>query len=265
MNRNHTAIQNSSRAEELREVIGLIEKLSPLQMRVVRSIIERFALGWQGEHPIQSFLSPEAYEYFGMRLAAHHAQSSHMLKKEAFEHILEQAFRAAGIPTELPNSMTHRGADIIIGTVPYSLKTEAARDLKLQSITISKLMEAAWIKQITSLGDIPPRIASMVMPHFANYRTIFMLRCYRHPTRPTLVRYDLREIPTSVLAQVGVLTPADFTPLTRTRTTSAEVRVNGRVGFKFRLDGSDDKLTINNLDVSLCPLHAWWMLEADAV
>jgi hypothetical protein len=48
--------------------------------------------------------------------------------------------------------------------------------------------------------------------------------------------------------------------LTATRTTSATVGLNGKPAFQFRLDGSDDKLTINQLDVDLCPLHAWWSL-----
>lgn len=123
-------------------------------------------------------------------------------------------------------------------------------------------MEAAWIKGITSTGDIPARVAEMVMPHFANYDRVFILRSFPDPQRDGAVRYDLREIPKAVLAEVANLRPEDFTPLTRTRTTSAEVRIDGRRAFKFRFDGSDDKLTINYLDVGLCPLHAWWSLSA---
>lgn len=252
-----------SHAEEIRATIRLLEQLSPVQLHVVRAIIDRFALGFKGEHPRTDFLSPEAYEYFGMRLTAHHAYSSHMLKKENFEHILQAAFRMAGIPAHLQSSMTHRGADIAVDGVSISLKTEAAAGLKADAITISKLMEAAWIKQITSAADIPAYVSRMVLPHFGNYERIFILRSYLHPTRRNLVRYDLREIPKSLLELVGRLTPPDFSPLTRTRTTSADVKLDGRVAFKFRLDGSDDKLTITALDVRHCPLHAWWMLDLD--
>lgn len=76
------------------------------------------------------------------------------------------------------------------------------------------------------------------------------------------MRYDLREIPKDVLARIGDLTGDDFTTPTKTRTTSADVTINGRRAFRFRLDGSDDKLTINYLDVDFCPLHAWWSLSA---
>jgi type II restriction enzyme len=110
------------------------------------------------------------------------------------------------------------------------------------------------------VDDIPGKIGQWVLPHFGNYDRIFTLRCYPDPHRKASIRYDLREIPKELLAQIGFLLPMDFSPLTKTNTTSAIVRVNGRAAFKFRLDGSDDKLTITALDVDLCPLHAWWSL-----
>ena len=243
------------------EVVKTLERLTPVQVDVVKAIIERFADDQVSSLERADFLNEEAFEYFSMRLAAHHASSSVVLKKENFEHILEQAFRRAGVDAARANSMTERGADLTIGGTTLSLKTEAAKNLRLESITISKLMEAAWIKGITSTDDIPPQVGSMVMPHFDNYDRIFILRSYPDPERGGSIRYDLREIPKDVLRRVGSLTGSDFSPLTRTRTTSAEVVIDGRRAFKFRLDGSDDKLTINYLDVALCPLHAWWSLS----
>lgn len=248
--------------DDIADVVKTLQQLTPTQVDVVKAIIDRFADEQVSEHCRDEFLTREAFEYFSMRLAAHHAYSSSVLKKENFEHILEQSFVRAGIPAARANSMTERGADLKAGNVTLSLKTEAAKNLKLDSITISKLMEAAWIKGITSTEDIPERIATMVVPHFANYDQIFILRSYPDKERPGAIRYDLREIPKAVLSLVSDLKPEDFSPLTRTRTTSAEVKIDGRRAFKFRLDGSDDKLTINYLDVGLCPLHAWWSLAA---
>lgn len=244
------------------EVVDMLRRLTPVQTDVVRAIISRFAEEQVNELMAGSFLSPEAFEYFSMRLAAHHAYSSSVLKKENFEHILEQAFLRTGIPAQRADSMTQRGADLAVGNVMLSLKTEAARDLKPGYITISKLMEAAWIKQITSTEDIPRYIQLMVMPHFANYDRIFILRCYPDPQRFQYIRYDLREIPKHLLEAIGLLRPEHFSPLTKTRTTSASVYVDGVQALKFRLDGSDDKLTITSLDVNLCPLQAWWSLSA---
>lgn len=248
--------------DDIADVVSTLQQLTPTQVDVVKAIIDRFADEQVSEHCRDDFLTREAFEYFSMRLAAHHAYSSSVLKKENFEHILEQSFIRAGIPAARADSMTEGGADLKAGNVTLSLKTEAAKNLKLDSITISKLMEAAWIKGITSTEDIPERIATMVVPHFANYDQIFILRSYPDKERPDAIRYDLREIPKAVLSLVSDLQPEDFSPLTRTRTTSAEVKMDGRRAFKFRLDGSDDKLTINYLDVGLCPLHAWWSLAA---
>lgn len=251
----------TDKREDIAEVIEALKGLSPIQVEILSTIIKRFADHQENELVRTDFLTPDAFELFSVRLAMHHASSSVPLKKENFEHILEMAFRRAGISAQRANSMTERGADLKVGDVTLSLKTEAAKNLRSGAITISKLMEAAWIKTITQTADIPPLVQSMVLPHFQNYNRIFILRSYLNPRREGAIRYDLHEIPKDLLEMIGNLEAQDFSGLTRTRTTSAEVRVNGRVAFKFRLDGSDDKLTINNLDVTLCPLHAWWSLS----
>ena len=245
---------------DIEEIRKTLEKLTPIQVDVIRAILERFSEDQKHEHLRNDFLSEGAFEYFSMRLAAHHAYSSQPLKKENFEHILEQAFSQSGQPAQRADSMTARGADLYAGDFTLSLKTEAAKNLHQDHITISKLMEAAWIKQVNSLNDIPDFIHKKVLPHFDNYDKIFVLRSYPDPDFEDYIRYDLREIPKDVLSQVSKLRAEDFSRLTKTRTTSAKVSYNGRVAFKFRLDGSDDKLTVNYLDVDLCPLHAWWSL-----
>jgi hypothetical protein len=250
------------KTRDIEEVVQLLRKLSPLQVDIIESIIERFAEGVDGELVLDDFLNQEAFEFFGIRLSAHHAYSSQKLKKENFEHILEQSFNRANIKATPAASMTVRGADLKVGEVMLSLKTESAKALRPGTITISKLMEAAWIKGVQSREDLPDLIAKMVLPHFQNYERIFILRSYDHRHQQGHVKYDLHEIPKKLLNGIGELVAGDFSELTRTRTTSANVQVDGQNAFRFRLDGSDDKLTITNLDVNLCPLHAWWSLEA---
>ena len=247
---------------EIADVARLLEGLSPVQVEVVHAIVKGFSEEQVSELLRTDFLTEAAFEYFSMRLAAHHAYSSNVLKKENFEHILEQAFKRTGIDAAKADSMTARGADLAVGGVMLSLKTEAARGLQATRITISKLMEAAWIKQVTSTDDVPVFIDKMVLPHFTNYERIFILRSYGDHERKGYIRYDLHEIPKALFEQIGSLKAADFSPLTRTRTTSAQVSFGGSPAFRFRLDGSDDKLTINQLDTALCPLHAWWSLAA---
>ncbi|MDR6657783.1 hypothetical protein J2W51_000325 [Tardiphaga robiniae] len=247
---------------DIADVVRMLDSLAPVQVEVVHAIIKSFADQQTNELVRSDFLTQDAFEYFAMRLAAHHAFSSHVLKKENFEHILEQAFKRTGGTAQRANSMTLRGADLTVNGVTLSLKTEGAQNLRAAHIVISKLMEAAWIKQIKTTDDIPQYLKKMVLPHFGNYDRIFILRSYKDAERNGFTRYDLREIGKSVLAEIGNLKPEDFSELTRTRTTSAIVKVDGKAAFQFRLDGSDDKLTINQLDVSLCPLHAWWSLSS---
>ncbi|MDP1668828.1 hypothetical protein [Phaeovulum sp.] len=250
----------ADKREDIAEVVEALRGLSPIQVEILSTIIKRFADEQDSELVRTDFLTPDAFEFFSVRLAMHHASSGVPLKKENFEHILEMAFKRAGVAAQRSNSMTERGADLKVGDVTLSLKTEAAKGLKPAWITISKLMEAAWIKTITTTEDIPRLVQSMVLPHFQNYDRIFILRTYPNPQRKGAIRYDLNEIPRDLLDMIGHLDASDYSALTRTRTTSADVVMNGRVAFKFRLDGSDDKLTITNLDVRLCPLHAWWSL-----
>ncbi len=247
---------------EIADVAKLLQGLTPIQVEVVHSIVKGFSEEQVSELIRSDFLTEAAFEYFSMRLAAHHAYSSNVLKKENFEHILEQAFKRTGVDAARANSMTARGADLTVGGVTLSLKTEAAKNLHPTRITISKLMEAAWIKQVRSLEDIPSLVEKMVLPHFNNYDRIFILRSYLDPERAGFIRYDFHEIPKPLLELIGTLQASDFTALTATRTTSAIVSSSGGPAFSFRLDGSDDKLTINRLETALCPLHAWWSLAA---
>lgn len=153
--------------------------------------------------------------------------------------------------------MTHRGADLEVDGRFYSLKTEAAKGLNPKSITISKLMEARWIRDLRGPEDAPEQIRNRVLSHLDEYERIFILRSYGGAER---VRYDLREIPKAVLARVADLVSEDFGKLTKANGTSAKVLHGNKVAFTLRLDGSVEKVTVSGLDVDLCPLHAWWEL-----
>ena len=153
--------------------------------------------------------------------------------------------------------MVHRGADLEVDGQYFSLKTEAAKSLNSKSITISKLMEARWIRDLTGPEDAPVQVRERILSHLQEYERIFILRSYGDETR---VRYDLREIPKDVLAAVANLGAKDFGKITNAGGTSANVNLNGRKAFRLVLDGSVEKITISGLDVDICPLHAWWEL-----
>lgn len=247
----------NGKRQDIEEAIEALWGLSPIQVEVLTGIIAKFAEEQEREHLRKDFLDEDAFEYFSTRLAAHHASSGVALKKENFEHILEQSFKRSGHDARRTEDMTHRGADLEVDGRFYSLKTEAAKGLNPKSITISKLMEARWIRDLGSHADAPEQVRRRIMSHLREYERIFMLRSYGDEQR---VRYDLREIPKDILAMVEYLQPEDFGKLTRAGGTGANVMMNGRKAFRLVLDGSVEKVTISGLDVDLCPLHAWWEL-----
>lgn len=247
----------ADKREDIEEAVAALRRLTPIQVEVLTGIIAKFAEEQDGEHVRDDFLDADAFEYFSTRLAAHHASSGVALKKENFEHILEQSFRRAGHQARRTDSMTHRGADLEVDGRFYSLKTEAAAGLNPKKITISKLMEARWIRDLNGHEDAPDQVRDRVLSHLDEYERIFILRSYGTEER---VRYDLREIPKPVLASVADLVADDFGKLTKAGGTSAKVQIEGKVAFTLRLDGSVEKVTISGLDVGLCPLHATWEL-----
>jgi type II restriction enzyme len=243
--------------KDIEEAVKALRKLTPIQVEVLTGIISKFAEDQNREHLLTNFLDVDAFEYFSTRLAAHHASSAVALKKENFEHILEQSFKRTGHDAKLTGSMVHRGADLEVDGHYFSLKTEAAKGLNPKSITISKLMEARWIRDLGSHEEAPAQVRERILSHLRDYERIFMLRSYGNDER---IRYDLHEIPNAILAMVKNLRPEDFSPLTRAGGTGATVHQNGSKAFRLVLDGSVEKITISGLDVNLCPLHAWWEL-----
>ena len=247
----------NDKRDYIEHVITDLRSLSRIQIEVVASIIEKFTEDQASEHLRKDFLDNDAFEYFSTRLAAHHASSGVALKKENFEHILEQSFRRAGHDARRTDSMVHRGADLEVDGRYFSLKTEAAKGLDPKSITISKLMEARWIRDLNGPEDAPDEVRKRILSHLQEYERIFILRSYGDETR---VRYDLREIPKDVLAAVASLGAHDFGKITKAGGTSANVALNGRKAFRLVLDGSVEKITIAGLNIDFCPLHAWWEL-----
>ncbi|MQW64878.1 hypothetical protein GHK33_20225 [Sinorhizobium meliloti] len=247
----------ASKRNNIDEAIGALKTLTPIQVEVLTEVIAKFAEEHGGELVRDDFLDADAFEYFTTRLAVHHASSGVPLKKENFEHILEKSFLRVGRRARRSESMVHRGADLEVDGRFFSLKTEAAKGLKPKTITISKLMEARWIRDLAGPQDAPNQVTERILSHLKEYERIFILRSYGDETR---VRYDLREIPKDLIALVANLTASDFGKITKSGGTSADVKSDGVKAFRLVLDGSVEKLTVTGLNVELCPLHAWWEL-----
>lgn len=256
---------------------NLLDGLSEMELEIVLAIMGRFQEGFVGE-PRTDLMDQSIHRYFGLRLATHHAYSTQPLKKENFEHALEKAFSHHKVPTQWPTNKTERTFDLIIDDQRLSLKTEGSGDLKPKFVRISKLMEAVWIKEYKDRNDICNYITQDTLPRLSKLNRMLILRAFPDTERRGNTRYDLIEVPKDLLAKIADLTGDDFKVPTKKRRTYAEVKISSIpiqsmlpglghnappvTAFKFLLDGSDDKLTIYDLDVDFCTLHAWWSLRA---
>lgn len=203
-------------------------------------------------------VEPDFADDFRNRLVLYHALNDDPLKKKAFEFAFAAASRAAGHSASVTTSSTLAGRDVEVDGVAFSCKTEAAQSIKRKAITISKLMEARWIRACADAADFRRHVQDRIVGHLDEYERIIVLRAFQLPDQR--YEYHLVEIPRDLLLRVATLEDRDFSRRTSNGSSSADVRVDGRRAFRLRLDGSVEKVTISDLDVSLCRPHATWKL-----
>jgi type II restriction enzyme len=165
---------------------------------------------------------------------------------------------AAGRTAKIVSSQTNPGADVIVDSEAFSLKTEAAKSIKEDSLTISKLMEARWIRDCNTQKDFSEQVTSKVLGHLREYQRILCLRSFERSEKQ--VEYELVEIPVELLELVGQLSPADFSEKTRGGGSSAWVKRGGSRAFRIALDGSVEKVSVSGLNKSLCIVHGTWLI-----
>ena len=92
-------------------------------------------------------ISSEFATNFSNRLLIHHATHTEKFAKKAFEYAFMNASIATGKSAKIISSSTNPGTDVVVDKVNFSLKTEASARINRKKITISKLMEARWIRE----------------------------------------------------------------------------------------------------------------------
>ncbi|MDY6939311.1 MAG: hypothetical protein SWY16_16795 [Cyanobacteriota bacterium] len=242
----------------------LLEQLNAIvpQLTATRlMLLNRMASALQvqlscSSNPNSDFATPRFCEYFASRLLIHHAVVEEKLNKKSFEYIFRDALRHDGRTADLTASNIHPGADLVMGETRISLKTEASKRIRENKITISKLMEARWVRG-RNARDLAQLASARLSEHLAGYDRIMMLRAFSLATHQ--VRYDLIEIPHHLLALAIDLETDDITLNPgRNGGGSALIRQHDREAFTLRFDGSVEKVTIANLLAELCTIHVTW-------
>ncbi len=244
---------------KLQELIDVVKDLHPGQLDLLLEMAQAMRKDIKEDISDKSdILVPYFTKNFSNRLIIHHATHEQNFKKKAFEYAVCAAATSAGKKAKIVSDPTNPGADVIIDGEAFSLKTEASASIREKKITISKLMEARWIRECKTSRDFALETTTRVVDHLNRYERILILRAF--DLSQNFVRYDLAEIPLSLLLRIGRLTENDFTPRTKSGGSSASVKQNGIKAFTVRLDGSVEKVTISNLSIDLCIKHGSWTI-----
>ena len=251
---------------DLEALKAQIDTLSPVAARFVSRIVRSLS------SPPQATVSPKRtwinenddwIEYFSLALSIHHATTTEPLGLIGFEIEFCNACDSVGWKYEKPESATHRFVDLMIRrpaerTRRLSLKSTAAQRLSRTTAHISKLTEAAWIQDMRSSRERRDRTQDLIRDYMAAVDSIIMLRAFRKPNQVP-VRYQLLEIPTVIFGSIHEAPLDAFAADGPTIDCSFQ---GHEVAARVSLDRSDAKITVKQIALAACIVHAEWELTA---
>ncbi len=174
------------------------------------------------------------------------------LSTSSFDAAFIRAARAAGHAVS-PAPDGYRFWDVEIGGQKISLKSTAAANLRVGTLHISKLCEAAWIQDMRGAAQREDATKRLFSDYTSAVDSIIQLRLFKDRAF-----YELVEIPSALLAQVADVPRAEFAP----DGPSIGIPVGKNPpDFTLKLDRSDAKVTLANINKSVCRVLATWQLD----
>lgn len=246
-------------SELLDRLFRAITKLSVPKQRQLETVVQALSVDVRFEvSSLSDFADNEFITQMGAVLQLHHSFSREPFTKDKFEFAMAATLNESGHLAVLADK-GNPGHDLTVDGVPWSLKTQADRNIKPDQITISKYMELGkgqWLEESDLYG-----LRDRMFAHMRSYERIFTLRCLT-PGDPEQKVYQLVEIPKSLL-----LLAADFpcemmhgsgqTP----KPGYCRVAIDGSPAFELYFDGGTErKLQVRKLKVALCHVHATWTI-----
>jgi len=195
-------------------------------------------------------------ENFGEAMRVHHSFSAEPFSKDKFEYVLVKVLTMSGHTASLAPK-GNPGHDATADDVRLSLKTQADKGIKEDTLWISKFMELGkgrW-------GDNPDDLKGLrnqFCKHLGNYDRILSLRAL---AKGPEWKYELVEIPKDVLgmARRGKLSMMSDSKQFPKPGYCHVRKADGATVFDLYFDaGSERKLQIKNLDKRYCRVHATW-------
>ncbi len=249
-----------SRSKKIERLLVAIPDLSDYRLELIDRVVSIFSFPhdyWRAQRA--GLVSERVLEDFGDVLRLHHCFSREPFSKDKFEYAFENVLRADGIDAILAQR-GQRGYDLSINAENFSLKTEAARAIRLEVIHISKFMELGgghW-------GDDPEDLIGLreqFLSALGKIERILILRALKKGSPDYF--YELVEIPKRLLERAS---NGRFVMM-RNSTQFPKpgycfVEENGVVLFSLYFDGGGErKLQIKGLRKDLCFVHASWKFD----
>ncbi|MFA5352664.1 MAG: hypothetical protein WC291_00380 [Thermodesulfovibrionales bacterium] len=250
-----------TREEKISHLIAAIPELSDYRLALLQSMVRVFVQPWTVHRlPNSDIISESALADFGDVLRIHHCFSREPFSKDKFEFALEAVLRASGVEAELA-PRGRRGYDIKVVGRNVSLKTEAAKAIRVDMIHISKFMELGgghW-------GDDPNDLIGLrqqFLDNLAGIDRIFVLRALKKGEPDYL--YELIEIPKDLLERAS---EGRFEMRMESRQYPKPgycfIEHEGNKLFSLYFDGGGErKLQIKSLGKELCKVHASWRFDS---
>ena len=201
--------------------------------------------------PKSPWNSAEFESEFRSKLLTHHCFMGSPLFQESFDSAFVAACERAGHQVEQAPT-GQRFWDVMIDGRRISLKSSKAKSLRNETAHISKLTEAAWIQDCRTAAKRREYTHRLFRDYCSEVEAIVQLR-YFH----SLQLYELVEIPVALFAQILNVSTTHF--------SADGPTINIPVGkdppdFTLKLDRSDAKITIANINKDLCLVHGTWQL-----
>ena len=249
-----------NRNERIQRLLSAIPELSDYRLELVDRVVSVFSQPWEVfRAPDSDIITDSSLVDFGDVLRLHHSFSREPFSKDKFEFALETVLKTSGHAAQLAPRGT-RGYDLSIAGQKFSLKTEAAKGIRLSTLHISKFMELGggqW-------GDNPDDLIGLrrqFLDNMTGINRILVLRALRKGAPDYL--YELVEIPKSLLEMAK---DGRFEMRMKSRQYPKPgyciVEENGKALFSLYFDGGGErKLQIKGLMKELCIVHATWRFE----
>jgi hypothetical protein len=249
------------RDERIQRLIAAIPDLSNYRLQLVDRVVVAFNQPKDFRRGSKSnLITPDVLDDFGDVLRMHHCLSREPFSKDKFEYALERVLKEAGIAaTMAPRGQS--GFDIEIAGQKFSLKTEAAKAIRDNTIHISKFMElggGTW-------GSNPKDLIGLreqFMNALNGISRILVLRALKKGD--PLFLYELVEIPKDLLLKAAagrleMMKGSKQNP----KPGYCYVEKDDALLFSLYFDGGGErKLQVKGLQKSLCTVHATWQFES---